>query len=284
MINQTLPQVLALAPKGLEGIGVVVAACRASALGIVDLCSVKEGDSGKAVRQISRLGNGYFGVRVQARQVPGASWLGDENRALKVVCVAIRRSDEPSIDAALSMIHASGRLMLGEVTSKAEIKRAIAGGVDGLIVAGNEAGGWGGADSSFVLLQGALAEGSKIPVWVRGGIGPHVAAGCVAAGAAGVVLTVRSSWPGNRRLSRRGASELPGGTAARPRWSRPARRQESAFSPCRLRQSSVLCNGPPRKEAMSGNPLFATTSAGGMASVCPSVKTRPSRKGWPANT
>ena len=32
-----------------------------------------------------------------------------------------------------------------------------------------------------------MPQGS-LPVWVRGGIGPNVAAGCVAAGAAGVVL------------------------------------------------------------------------------------------------
>ena len=42
-------------------------------------------------------------------------------------------------------------------------------------------------ESSFVLLQGVLAE-SDLPVWVRGGIGPSVAAGCIAAGASGVVL------------------------------------------------------------------------------------------------
>src|SRR5207244_3735635 len=47
--------------------------------------------------------------------------------------------------------------------------------------------GRGGAESSFVLLQMALAD-VGLPVWVRGGIGPSVAAGCVAAGAAGVVL------------------------------------------------------------------------------------------------
>jgi len=56
-----------------------------------------------------------------------------------------------------------------------------------MIVSGQEAGGWVGAESSFVLLQGVLADGGP-PVWVRGGIGPNVAAGCVAAGAAGVVL------------------------------------------------------------------------------------------------
>ncbi len=62
-----------------------------------------------------------------------------------------------------------------------------AAGAAGLIVAGHEAGGRCGVGSSFVLLQAALAEG-ELPVWVRGGIGERVAAGAVAAGAAGVVL------------------------------------------------------------------------------------------------
>ena len=60
-------------------------------------------------------------------------------------------------------------------------------GFDALIVSGHESGGRCGAESSFVLLQGALAE-SDLPVWVRGGVGPNVAAGCVAAGASGVVI------------------------------------------------------------------------------------------------
>ncbi len=60
-------------------------------------------------------------------------------------------------------------------------------GFDGLILSGHESGGCCGAESSFVLLQGVLADGD-CPVWVRGGIGPSVAAGCIAAGASGVVL------------------------------------------------------------------------------------------------
>ncbi len=77
--------------------------------------------------------------------------------------------------------------MLAEATSRAGIQRAIAAGVTGLIVSGQEAGGRCGSDSSFVLLQAALAAGAP-PVWVRGGIGERAAAGVVAAGAAGVVL------------------------------------------------------------------------------------------------
>ncbi len=55
------------------------------------------------------------------------------------------------------------------------------------MVSGQEAGGRCGSDSSFVLLQAALAE-TGLPVWVRGGVGERVAAGAVAAGATGVVL------------------------------------------------------------------------------------------------
>jgi acyl transferase domain-containing protein/NAD(P)H-dependent flavin oxidoreductase YrpB (nitropropane dioxygenase family) len=90
-------------------------------------------------------------------------------------------------ESAVRAIHRSPRFVIAEVTSRADAQRAVAADSDGLIVSGNEAGGWGGTESSFVLLQAVLAE-VTLPVWVRGGIGPNVAAGCWAAGAAGVVL------------------------------------------------------------------------------------------------
>ena len=186
-MNQTLPQILALAPGGIEGIGVVAAACRASALGILDLCLDAWDNPAEAFREISRLTDAPFGVRVDAEDVCSADWLADQSVMLRIVCIAERSGDERVFETAVCAIHETGRLVLGEVTSKAGIRRAIAAGVAGLVVSGNEAGGWGGAESSFVLLQVALAEGN-LPVWVRGGIGPNVAAGCVAAGAAGVVL------------------------------------------------------------------------------------------------
>ena len=77
--------------------------------------------------------------------------------------------------------------MLYEVTSAVEAQYAANAGCDGLIVVGNEAGGRVGADSAFILLQATLACTDR-PVWVRGGIGPRVTAGCIAAGAVGVVL------------------------------------------------------------------------------------------------
>src|SRR6185437_444687 len=104
-------------------------------------------------------------------------------RGLKVLVIPVGAD----LEAAIAVARESGRLVLAEAVSRAEIRRAIAAGASGLIVAGHEAGGRCGSDSSFVLLQAALAEG-VLPVWVRGGVGERVAAGAVAAGAAGVVL------------------------------------------------------------------------------------------------
>ena len=187
MTTPTLPRLLALAPKGLEGIGVVAAACRASALGIIDLCANPRMDPLPVIARLARLNTNGWGVRVLAAQVLDGSWLTRQAIEPAVVCIPVCRSTDERFDAAVLAIRQAYRTVIGEVTTHDEALRAIAAGVSGLIVAGHEAGGWGGAESSFVLLQRALAA-SDLPVWVRGGVGPKVAAGCVAAGAAGVVL------------------------------------------------------------------------------------------------
>jgi acyl transferase domain-containing protein/NAD(P)-dependent dehydrogenase (short-subunit alcohol dehydrogenase family)/NAD(P)H-dependent flavin oxidoreductase YrpB (nitropropane dioxygenase family) len=56
----------------------------------------------------------------------------------------------------------------------------------GWIARGTECGGWVGRESAFVLTQW-LARQNR-PFLIQGGIGPHTAAACRAAGASGVVL------------------------------------------------------------------------------------------------
>ena len=185
--QEALPRIFVLAPKGIEGIGVAAAACRASALGIIDISFGIRSDAAGVYEHISRLTAGPFGVRISARDVLGGSWRPHATAVPAAVCVPVGSGDEELFVRAVRAVNDAGRLVLGEVTCRSEARRAIAAGVAGLIVAGNEAGGWGGAESSFVLMQSALALAS-LPVWVRGGVGPNVAAGCVAAGAAGVVL------------------------------------------------------------------------------------------------
>ena len=190
----------------------------------------------------------------------------------------------PTFETAVQAIHETGRLVLGEVTSRAEIRRAIAAGVAGLIVAGNEAGGWGGAESSFVLLQVALAEG-KLPVWVRGGIGPNVAAGCVAAGAAGVVLDgalllARESPLGpewRERIARWDGSET---TVVAPRAAAGVR----VFALPGSAALAALAQSRHGRGRRPGRRPFASTSAGGPASACPSARMRRWRIGLPASS
>ena len=57
----------------------------------------------------------------------------------------------------------------------------------GVIVKGNEAPGYVGEDSSYILLQKWLKK-TDLPLYLRGGLTPHVAAACAALNVAGGVL------------------------------------------------------------------------------------------------
>ncbi len=72
------------------------------------------------------------------------------------------------------------------VRDRATAAQAIAAGATALIASGRESGGRVGDTEAFILLQQVVDLG--VPIWVRGGIGEHSAAGVVAAGATGVVL------------------------------------------------------------------------------------------------
>ncbi|MEW4568192.1 SDR family NAD(P)-dependent oxidoreductase [Tautonia sp. JC769] len=76
---------------------------------------------------------------------------------------------------------------IAEVVDRASAQAARDAGAAGFIASGLEAGGRCGTESSFILLQGLLADGDG-PCWVRGGIGRDSAAACLGAGASGVVL------------------------------------------------------------------------------------------------
>lgn len=75
-----------------------------------------------------------------------------------------------------------------QVSSLEEARQAEQSGAEGIIIKGNEAGGWVGYESTFVLFQRVIKEIQNIPVWVQGGIGLHTAAASKALGATGVVL------------------------------------------------------------------------------------------------
>ena len=214
------PRIIVLAPGGLVDPGVVVAGCRAGALGAFDFgLGFDPGRAAEAARRASEYVVGReFGLRVSADALePG--WLaGMPDRLGLVIVTEVVATDWA---AALEILRRSGRRGLAEVTSRASAHEAARAGFEGLIVAGHEAGGRGSDESSFVLLQ-AVAVREAVPVWVRGGIGPRSAAACVAAGAAGVVLDGALLLARESPLDEAGprAGRAAGTAARRSSWAR----------------------------------------------------------------
>jgi NAD(P)H-dependent flavin oxidoreductase YrpB (nitropropane dioxygenase family) len=85
-----------------------------------------------------------------------------------------------------------GELRRAGLKVLAEVRTADTAGtplnlLDGLLLKGNEAGGFVGEDSSFILLQKWRGR-TGLPLYLRGGLTPHVAAACSAVGVAGALL------------------------------------------------------------------------------------------------
>src|SRR5207342_101605 len=87
----------------------------------------------------------------------------------------------------LRELRAAGVKVLAEATTPDWPQAPLDGDVDGLLLKGNEAGGFVGEDASFILLQKWHGR-TSLPLYVRGGLTPHVAAACSAVGVAGGVL------------------------------------------------------------------------------------------------
>ena len=183
-----LPRVQAWSISGRVDLRTALAGSRAGGLGVLD-CTL--GFEAEGVRKaIARLGGVLkglpFGVRLRE---------GDLGRVLgwgmpaNLAAVVVMGAGEVDWGDVRKLLEGVGAGAIGEVRSRGEGERAVAAGVGRLVVCGNEAGGFVSQESSFILLQAILPilpRGGE--VWVRGGIGPHGAAGCVAGGATGVVL------------------------------------------------------------------------------------------------
>jgi acyl transferase domain-containing protein/NAD(P)H-dependent flavin oxidoreductase YrpB (nitropropane dioxygenase family)/NAD(P)-dependent dehydrogenase (short-subunit alcohol dehydrogenase family)/acyl carrier protein len=177
------PLVLGVSPLERPDARLVVALCRAGALGILDL-GRDLGRAREALAITARDAKGGFGVRVPEGVAAASSDLPPE------VTTVILVAGAPLDPFRTPVGHLSlprPRAVLVQVTSLEEARAAAEAGADGLIVKGAESGGRVGAETSFVLLQ-RVAAAIDLPAWVQGGVGLHTSAACVAGGAAGVVL------------------------------------------------------------------------------------------------
>jgi len=175
-----------LAPAGLRGASLAISGSRAGGVGVLN--AELAADFAAVLSELAVLAahaRGRFGLKVDGLEASQADALRPfVARGLRWLIL-----DLESVSACTADIDALRR---AGVKVLAEVRRPDAGGapldcLDGLLLKGNEAGGFVGEDSSFILLQKWLGR-TGLPLYLRGGLTPHVAAACSAVGVAGGVL------------------------------------------------------------------------------------------------
>ena len=176
-----------LTPAGLGDASLAIAASRAGAVGVYNAeLDMQQSVTWAAMARLAQHAHGAYGIKLDAIDEA----CGDALRAH-----ASRGMAWLIVDAALVTTHAgligalqlAGTRVLAEVRTADALEPGLETQLDGILVKGNEAGGFVGEDASFILLQKWLGR-TRLPLYLRGGLTPHVAAACSAVGIAGGVL------------------------------------------------------------------------------------------------
>ena len=172
-------------PAGLADASIAIAASRAGSVGIYN--AELEIDPLRALALLHHLAKharGSFGIKLDMLDDEMAAGL----RAARSLPWLILDAElvAPHADL-LAELRRAGTRVLAEVCTPVPLDAATESRIDGILIKGNEAGGFVGEDASFILLQKWLGR-SPLPMYLRGGLTPHVAAACAAVGLAGGVL------------------------------------------------------------------------------------------------
>jgi NAD(P)H-dependent flavin oxidoreductase YrpB (nitropropane dioxygenase family) len=180
-------RIIALNPSGLIDPSIPIAASRAGGLGVLDLEFIKdEGDAYPAIDKLAQYTQTSGGIKIG--MVSQNFFKKLLSNLPELINVVILTANEPHrLSNQVASLHKKKIQVLFEVSSVDKARAATEANADGLIAKGNEAGGWIGGETTFILLQ-RLLNSVSLPVWAHGGIGLHTVAACYAAGAAGVVL------------------------------------------------------------------------------------------------
>ncbi len=174
-------------PAGLGDVTLAIAASRAGAVGVYNAELDTDAKATLALlARLARHARGAFGIKLdviddtlaaglRAQAVAGLRWL------------IVDAASASPWTALFDELRGAGTSVLAETSTSRPIDAALLAHVDGILVKGNEAGGFVGEDASFILLQKWLQQ-STLPLYLRGGLTPHVAAACSAVGIAGGVL------------------------------------------------------------------------------------------------
>jgi acyl transferase domain-containing protein/NAD(P)H-dependent flavin oxidoreductase YrpB (nitropropane dioxygenase family) len=183
--------VVTITPIGLRHPGLALASARAGGIAVLDREFCDDAQLDHAQRNLSQLialaPDATLGVRLRADQLaPSRDLLAQLHGRHHWLIVSGWQQRKRAANLA-----ADNRVVVLEAIESSDVALAKKRGwkPDAWILHGSESGGWIGSDAAFILLQKhARQDAGDTPFYVQGGIGPVTAAGCLAAGAAGVVL------------------------------------------------------------------------------------------------
>ena len=174
-------------PAGCSDASIAIAACRAGGVGILNAeLSVESAKLLEQLDLLSKHGRNEFGLKldtVNTELLAAAEAKIDQGFSYLIIDDLL----VASLTKEIARLREKGVIVFVEVVDAHTDETMLAKHADGLMIKGHEAGGFVGEGSSFILLQ-KWAGKTTLPLFVRGGITPHVAAACSAVGAQGGVL------------------------------------------------------------------------------------------------
>lgn len=186
----------------LEDASIALAACRASATGIVNLEFAQiltKQDSQELASAISEFrrvaASNQSGIKFDIAQIDKlasgidalSAYASTDEHGATIILALSNSPTLKELKKAVDQLRKKQLRVFVEVISIEEARLAEAAGADAVIAKGHEAAGRVGEQTTYVLVQ-QLVTAVKLPVWAQGGIGVHTAAACYVAGVAGVVL------------------------------------------------------------------------------------------------
>ncbi|WP_299676746.1 type I polyketide synthase [uncultured Dokdonia sp.] len=191
-------EILAYSPCGTFDNHQVTSLSRSGATGVFDIayCTVSHYDS---IIKTCKNSTSFLqkkspiGIRVSKETYSLIPQLSDIFKDFHVTIILSQYQKTITKKIALTCKTYSHRFLieinqLKHVKDSIEILANLPKNQQGIIFSGQEAGGFSGETASFLLLQKAIQIDTKIPKYLRGGIGVHTASACYSLGLSGIIL------------------------------------------------------------------------------------------------
>jgi 3-oxoacyl-(acyl-carrier-protein) synthase/NAD(P)H-dependent flavin oxidoreductase YrpB (nitropropane dioxygenase family) len=174
-------------PPGFADAVIAVAACRAGGIGIYN--AEMETDHGLICSQLDYISQNTYGEYGIKLDTASGSLLAEilqyAQKGLRWLILDCELAAD--CQESIAEFRRDGVRVLAEIKTPLWPGSPLENRLDGLVIKGNEAGGFVGENSSFILLQRWLKQ-TGLPLYIHGGVTPNVAAACSALGVLGGVL------------------------------------------------------------------------------------------------